>query len=218
VSVKFNGDESLMVILKILEMKVAGRKRKLAKALGVKFYQQPGERVARELIGKILVHRVGGRELRARIVETEAYLGPSDLASHSSKGRTKRTEIMFGRAGHAYVYFIYGMYEMFNIVAGKTGEAHAVLVRAAEPLDGWEVDLSGPGKFATRLEIKRSDNGIDLTGDRLFLLDSDERPEVSVSARIGIDYAKDWVSKPLRFFDSASGAVSRRAKPRKRPL
>ncbi len=185
--------------------------------LGLPFYQQRGEGLARSLIGKVLVHRVGGEELRGRIVETEAYLGPSDLASHSSKGRTKRTEIMFGRAGHAYVYFIYGMYEMFNIVAGQTGGAHAVLVRAAEPLDGWEADLSGPGKLATRFGILRSDNGADLTGEKLFLLDRGERPEIAVSPRIGIDYAGDWVDKPLRFFDASSDAVSGRRKGKTRP-
>jgi DNA-3-methyladenine glycosylase len=189
-----------------------GRGRKLARA----FYQQSGEELAQALIGKVLVHRFEGKQLRGRIVETEAYLGPADLAAHSSKGRTKRTEIMFGRAGHAYVYFIYGMYEMFNIVAGRTGDAHAVLVRAAEPLDGWEADLSGPGKLATRFGILRSDNGVDLTGEKLFVLDRGEKPEIGVSPRIGIDYAGEWVDKPLRFFDVASDSVSRRPKDRAR--
>src|SRR5271154_5511843 len=101
------------------------------KQLSRSFYQRDARTVARELIGPILVHRVKGREFRARIVETEAYLGPIDLASHASKGRRKRTEGMFGPAGHAYVYFIYGMYDMFNIGAGKPGSAHAVLIRAA---------------------------------------------------------------------------------------
>jgi DNA-3-methyladenine glycosylase len=96
--------------------------RKLDRA----FYQKPAEQLARDLIGKILVHRVGGREQRGRIVETEAYVGPHDLACHASKGRTKRTEVMFGDAGHAYVYFIYGMYEMLNIVASHVGDAQAV--------------------------------------------------------------------------------------------
>ena len=192
------------------------RRNRRGRKLALSFYQQSGEDLARALIGKILVHRVEGKQLRGRIVETEAYLGPSDLASHSSKGRTKRTEIMFGRAGHAYVYFIYGMYEMFNIVAGKTGQAHAVLVRAAEPLDGWQADLSGPGKLATRFGILRSDNGLDLTADKLFILDRGDRPQIAVSPRIGIDYAGDWIDKPLRFFDPASNAVSRRPKPQNR--
>ena len=182
------------------------------------FYQQPGDELARALIGKILVHRTGAKQYRARIVETEAYMGPADLASHSSRGRTKRTEVMFGLAGHAYVYFIYGMYEMFNIVAGQTGEAQAVLVRAAEPMDGWQADLSGPGKLARAFELKRSDNGLDLTGSSLFLLDNPgDRPKIAVSPRIGIDYAGRWVSAPLRFFDANSPAVSKvRSAPRKR--
>ena len=94
-----------------------------------------------------MVRRVGRVVRRARIIEVEAYLGPKDLASHASKGRTKRNEVMFGPPGRAYVYFIYGMYEMFNITTGPADGAHALLVRAAEPLDGWEVDLSGPGRL-----------------------------------------------------------------------
>ena len=118
--------------------------RKLDRA----FYQKPAEQLARDLIGKILVHRVRGTELRGRIVETEAYIGEHDLACHASKGRTQRTEVMFGEAGHAYVYFIYGMYEMLNIVASHVNDAQAVLIRAAEPLDGWDENLTGPGRFA----------------------------------------------------------------------
>jgi len=180
------------------------------KKLGRRFYQRPADALAAGLIGKILVHRVDGRVLRARIVEAEAYMGPADLASHSSKGRTKRTEVMFGRAGHAYVYFIYGMYEMFNIVAGVTGEAHAVLIRAAEPLDGWKIDLSGPGKLARGFQIRRADNGQDLTGTRLYLLDDGFVPSrVVASPRINIDYAREWIEKPLRYCDAASPFVSK---------
>src|SRR4030081_773672 len=112
------------------------------------FFRRPAAELARDLIGKVLVRRFRGKEYRARIVETEAYVGAHDLACHASKGRTARTEVMFGQAGRAYVYLIYGMYTMLNIVAGETGEAAAVLVRAAEPLDGWQADLSGPGKLA----------------------------------------------------------------------
>jgi DNA-3-methyladenine glycosylase len=181
-----------------------------AKKLGRRFYQQPADVLARALIGKILVHRVSDRTLRARIVEVEAYMGPSDLASHSSKGRTRRTEVMFGQAGHAYVYFIYGMYEMFNIVAGATGEAQAVLVRAGEPLDGWQADLTGPGKFAGALEIKRSDNGRDLTSGDLFLQDDGvAASRILASPRVNIDYAGEWVEKPLRFSDVDSRCVSK---------
>src|SRR5437879_9811505 len=116
------------------------------KKLGRAFYERPAIDIARDLLGKILVHRVGKRTLRARIVETEAYVGEHDLACHASKGRTKRTEVMFGPAGHAYVYFIYGMYDMLNIVCAHEGNAQAVLVRAAEAIN-FEADLSGPGKL-----------------------------------------------------------------------
>ncbi len=164
------------------------------------FYQQDAVKVAKGLIGAVLVHRIRGREYRARIVETEAYVGPHDLASHSSKGRTKRTEIMFGPAGHAYVYLIYGMYEMFNIVAGKTGTGQAVLIRAAEPLDGWKADLTGPGKLTRALRITRTHNGLDLTGNKLFLLrDHGHSAKIRKTARIGVDYAKEWKDAKLRF-------------------
>src|SRR3954454_9931542 len=123
------------------------------------FFSRPAIDLAPALIGKILVRRWRGTELRARIVETEAYVGEHDLACHASKGRTGRTEVMFGEAGHAYVYFIYGMYDMFNIVTGETGVAEAVLVRAAEALDEWQADLSGPGKLARAMEITRKENG-----------------------------------------------------------
>jgi DNA-3-methyladenine glycosylase len=161
------------------------------------------------LIGKILVHRVEGEEYRARLVETEAYVGTHDLACHASKGRTTRTEVMFGQGGHAYIYFIYGMYDMFNIVASVPDDAQAVLVRAAEPL-GWEADLSGPGKLARAMHLTRKENGISLTGGRLFLLDNPrDRPRIVVAKRIGVDYAGGWKDAPLRFFDRDSAAVSR---------
>ena len=174
------------------------------------FFRQDASELARALIGKILVRRWRGREYRARIVETEAYLGPDDLASHSSKGRTRRTEVMFGPAGRAYVYFIYGMYWMLNIVAGETGKAHAVLIRAAEPLDGWAADLSGPARLARELRITSTDNGVDVTGAKLFLVDNPtDRPRVLHDKRVGIDYAKHWKDEALRFFDPDSAAVSR---------
>ncbi len=174
------------------------------------FFERSALKLARELIGKVLVHRVDGREYRARIVETEAYMGEHDLACHASKGRTRRTEVMFGPAGHAYVYFIYGMYEMLNIVAAKRGDAQAVLIRAAEPLNGWEAKLSGPGKLAREMKIKRSDNGLDLTGDKLFVLDDGKKStRILRTKRIGVDYAEEWKDKLLRFMDADSPAISR---------
>jgi DNA-3-methyladenine glycosylase len=175
------------------------------------FYRRDAETVARELIGAIVVHRRKGRSYRARIVETEAYVGPHDLASHSSKGRTKRTEVMFGPAGCAYVYLIYGMYEMFNIVAGETGSGQAVLIRAAEPLDDWDADLSGPGKLTRALGITRVMNGLELTGNRLYLVrNSHYRPRVRRAKRIGVEYAGKWKHRLLRYFDGSSEAVTYR--------
>ncbi len=181
------------------------------KKLGRTFFQSDAETLARDLIGTVLVHRVKGRESRARIVEAEAYLGPQDLACHTSRGRTKRTEVMFGPAGHAYVYLIYGMYDMFNIVAGETGSGQSVLIRAAEPLEGWDADLSGPGKLTRAFHITRTMNGIDLTGDRFFLLaDPADRPRIGKAKRIGVEYAGVWKDRLLRFFDARSTAVTHR--------
>ena len=178
--------------------------------LGRSFYDRDAVDVAHDLIGAELVHVVGGQTLRARIVEAEAYVGPHDLASHSSKGRTKRTEVMFGPPGHAYVYFIYGMHEMFNIVVAAEGDAQAVLIRAAEPLDGWDVNLSGPARFARGMRITRAENGADLTGDRLYLTKAGRlEARVIRSPRVGVDYAREWKDALLRFSDADSRAVSK---------
>ncbi len=179
--------------------------------LGREYFRRDADQLARGLIGLVLVHRRGGREYRARIVETEAYVGPRDLACHTSRGRTERTEVMFGPAGHAYVYLIYGMYWMINIVAGRTGSGQAVLLRAAEPLDGWKTDLSGPGRLSRALGITGAMNGADLTGDRIFLLqDPADRPRIRKAKRIGVEYAGVWKDRLLRFYDDGSAAVSQR--------
>ena len=181
-----------------------------ARKLGRNFYRQPAAELAPALLGTILVHVVDGQTLRARIVETEAYCGPHDLASHSSRGLTRRTEVMFGDGGHAYVYFIYGMYEMFNVVASTVDDAQAVLVRAAEPMDGWDADLSGPGKLARAFKITRADNGVDLTGGKLYLTQSTSPlPRIVRTKRIGVDYAGEWKDELLRFIDGDSKAVSK---------
>jgi DNA-3-methyladenine glycosylase len=173
-------------------------------------FAQPAAELSRALLGTVLVRAIDGVPRRARVVETEAYLGPADLASHSSKGRTRRTEVMFGPAGRAYVYFIYGMHQMLNVVAGETGGAHAVLLRAAEPLDGWEVDLTGPGRLARAFRVTAADNGIDLCGNDLhFLSDPQYRPRVVRAKRVGIDYAGHWKHRLLRFID-ARNPVARR--------
>jgi DNA-3-methyladenine glycosylase len=177
---------------------------------GADAFERSAIGLSTRLLGSILVKRVGRTLRRARIVEVEAYLGPKDLASHSSKGRTARTEVMFGPAGRAYVYFIYGMHWMFNVVAGRPGRAHAVLIRAAEPLDGWTADLSGPGKLARHFGITRTHNGLALTGAAFhFVSDPDYRPRVARSKRIGVDYAKEWKDKPLRFVDARNPVAAR---------
>jgi len=167
------------------------------------FYSRQATVVARQLLGKVLVRRSGGRELRARVAETEAYIGEHDLACHASKGRTKRTEVLYGPAGHAYVYFIYGMYDMFNVVTGWEGVAQAVLIRGAVPLDGWEADLTGPGKLTRAMKITRALNGADLLGNEVFVLDdAGYRVQIARSRRIGIDYAGPWRDALLRFVDT----------------
>jgi DNA-3-methyladenine glycosylase len=174
------------------------------------FFIQPANIVAPSLLGAVMVRRCGRKLRRARLVETEAYLGPRDLASHASKGRTARSEVLFGPSGRAYVYFVYGMHWMFNIVCGAPGDAQAVLVRAAEPLDGWEADLTGPAKLARALEITGAENGSDLTdGNIYFLSEPDYRVCIRRTRRVGIDYAKHWRNRRLRFIDTANPVASR---------
>jgi DNA-3-methyladenine glycosylase len=172
--------------------------------------------VARELIGMHLVHDDGERVRRGRIVETEAYLGPRDLAAHSSRGRTARTEVMFGPAGFAYVYFIYGFWNCLNVVTARPGVPQAVLLRALEPLGALTGRTSGPGLLCRAMRIDRRLNGADLLGEELWL----ERPakelpvRIGRSARIGVEYAGEWAARPWRFYDRASCYVST---PRRRP-
>jgi len=149
-----------------------------------------------------MARRVGARVLRARVVEVEAYLGPKDLASHSSKGRTPRTEVMFGPPGRAYVYFVYGMHWLFNIVCGREGAAHAVLIRAADPMDGWDARLTGPARLTSAFGITGLHNRLDLSSGPIgFTGDPSYRPRIIRTARIGVDYAGDWKDRPLRFID-----------------
>ena len=158
-----------------------------------------------------LVHD-DGRTLRAgRIVETEAYLGPRDLAAHSARGRTRRTEVMFGPPGHAYVYLIYGFWNCLNVVTGRPGVPHAVLLRALEPLGDLTDSTWGPGLLCRALHIDRSLNGADLRGDRVWLERPGGRvraPRIARAPRIGVDYAGEWAQRPWRFFDRDSPCVS----------
>lgn len=187
------------------------------------FYRQPTKEVAKQLLGKYLVHRYAEDTLVGRIVETEAYLGPHDLACHAAKGRTKRTEVMFGAAGHAYVYFIYGFYNMLNLVTEAKDFPAAVLIRAVEPVRGIDQMkqhrksnllhklASGPGKLCQAFAIDRSLNGADVCGKVLYLEDRGEAmPKFTATPRIGVDYAGQWKDKPLRFIVRDSEFVSKR--------
>ena len=150
--------------------------------------------VAPELLGKLLVCRVGGELLRYRITETEAYRGAEDLACHASKGRTARTEAMFHAGGVVYVYLIYGMYWMLNFVTEHENEPQAALIRGLE-------GFYGPGRLTRQLHIDRSFYDEDLTvSSRIWLEDDGFRPPYSTGTRIGVDYAGDWKNKPWRFY------------------
>lgn len=173
------------------------------------FYARATLTVARELIGMHLLHADGGVIRRGRIVETEAYQGPEDLAAHSARGRTPRNEVMFGHAGYVYVYLIYGIWHCVNIVTRSAGVPHAVLIRAVEPLENL-AHTHGPGLLCRAYHIDRSCNGLDLLGDTLWLEqpETSRRARVQRATRIGVDYAGDWALKPWRFFDRDSPYVS----------
>jgi DNA-3-methyladenine glycosylase len=172
------------------------------------FFERSTLAIAADLIGMHLVHDDGRRVRRGRIVETEAYQGPRDLAAHSARGRTARTEVMFGPPGHAYVYFIYGFWYCLNVVTGAPGVPHAVLLRALEPLQGL-ARASGPGLLCRAMGIDRRFNGVDLRGEVLWLeRRTGAAPRIARSTRIGVDYAGDWARKRWRFYESGSPFVS----------
>jgi DNA-3-methyladenine glycosylase len=181
-----------------------------------RFYNRPTVDVARDLLGKVLVHG----ETAGVIVETEAYLGGDDLAAHSAAGITDRTRVLFGPPGHAYVYMSYGMHDCFNIVAEPAGTPGGVLIRALEPVEGLDLmrsrrprarsdrDLaSGPGKLTSALGITRAHSGTDMTrGSLVVRAGANEDVEVLVTPRIGITKCVDW---PLRFVIKGNRFVSR---------
>jgi DNA-3-methyladenine glycosylase len=181
--------------------------------------------VARRLLGQLLVVPTrDGRRVSGIIVETEAYRGPEDRASHAYGGRrTRRTEPMYAPGGTAYVYFVYGMYHQFNVVTAVADVPHAVLVRALEPVEGLPLmrrrrggvaplDLtSGPGKLCIALGIDRRLDRADLLGDRVWLEPGRRvRPaDIAAGPRVGIDYARDWAARPWRFWLRGNPFVSR---------
>ena len=175
------------------------------------FYDRDTILVARELLGKLLVHQSGGIERIGKIVEVEAYLGEHDLAAHSSKGLTERTKIMFGPPGHAYVYLIYGMHNCMNVVTEREGHASAVLLRAVEPVKNLEGRTQGPGLLCRAMGIDRRLNGHDLLSDDFFIAapESAEKFPVVKRPRIGVDYARHWARRHLRFYIKGNPFVSR---------
>jgi DNA-3-methyladenine glycosylase len=177
--------------------KPAGRK-----ILGRRYFSHPTLQVARSLLGKYLVRKNGRRMLAGRIVEVEAYIGMEDRACHASKGRTARTDVMFGPAGVSYVYLIYGMHHCFNIVTEREGFPSAVLVRAVE--EGTTRTLiDGPGRVCRFLAIDRKLNRKDLTRGRVLWVEDRggriARSSIMAGRRIGVDYAGTWAGKPWRF-------------------
>lgn len=174
------------------------------------FYDRDTVTVARELLGKCLVHGAGASRKVGRIVEVEAYVGAHDKASHSYRGYTARNAPMFGPPGHAYVYLIYGMYWCMNVVTEREGHASAVLIRAVEPVAGIVGRTQGPGLLCKAMGIDRRLNGCDLTGDGLHIADDGFSGfRIVKRPRIGVDYAGSWARRHLRFYVAGNPFVSR---------
>ena len=174
------------------------------------FYARRTLTVARELIGMHLVRADRGKRLIGRIVETEAYQGPQDLAAHSARGKTDRNAVMFGPPGFAYVYLIYGMWNCVNVVTREDGIPHAVLIRAVEPVANIDAKTWGPGLLCKAMDIDRTLTGMDLCGTTLWIEEPTDfsRGRLVRAPRIGVDYAGSWAAKPWRFFDHRSPYVS----------
>lgn len=189
------------------------------------FYEQPDVvKVAEELIGKYLITKIDEVYAIGKIVETEAYCGRNDKACHANNKRTPRTEVMYGRGGHAYVYLCYGIHHLFNVVTNKEGLADAVLVRALEPVAGLEEMkqrrffastntklTAGPGMLSQAMGIRKHMTGYDLLGETIWIAKGDmERFEIKNDVRIGIDYAEEDALKPWRFTMKGNKYVSRK--------
>lgn len=176
------------------------------KRLDAEFFNQNTLKIAKSLLGKILCVKNGRKTVRGIITETEAYRGEDDLACHASKGRTKRTETMYKKAGTVYVYMIYGMYFCLNIVTEKENYPAAVLVRGVVPLSTSNVDsggkINGPGRVCRYFGINKSFNGLNVSGDKIWLKDwgiKAAKKGIVASKRIGVDYAKYCKDYPWRF-------------------
>lgn len=176
------------------------------------FYDRDTIEVARDMLGKHLVHVVAGVERVGRIVEVEAYLGPHDLAAHSARGLTNRTRVMFGPPGHAYVYLIYGMHWCMNAVTQAEGTASAVLLRALEPVRNIEGRTQGPGLLCKAMGIDGRYHGHDLLSDELHIAEAPQPHPIRIvkRPRIGVDYAgRHWARRLLRFYIRGNPFVSK---------
>ena len=188
--------------------------------LGRDFYMRDAITVARELIGKKLVHRSADGITGGIIVEAEAYMGAIDAAAHSFKGRTRRTEIQYAEGGRAYIYMIYGMHICFNVTTNAVDVPEAVLIRALEPVDG--IDLmkirrkkklpkelcNGPGKLTQAMAISMADYGVDLCGNELFIETTERAVELDAARRINVAYAGAAAEFPWRFLMRNSAFIS----------
>ena len=187
------------------------------------FYARSALRVARDLLGCVLWRRLDGELVGGRIVETEAYVGAEDRACHARHGRTPRNAVMFGPPGYAYVYFVYGVHDMLNVVCRESGRPEAVLLRAIEPVHGLPLMrerrrverhtalTSGPGKLCQAFAITRRQNGIDLRGRELWIVRGRPRSgeRLRRSPRIGVAYAGAHAARPWRFYLEGNPCVSR---------
>ncbi len=192
------------------------------------FYLCDGIELSRKLLGKVLCRKTENGILKARIVETEAYMGQGDKAAHASKGKTDRTAVLFEDGGKAYIYLIYGMYCCLNISANIENIPDCVLIRALEPIDGISQMCknrntdkvfnlcSGPGKLCQALQLSKQDNATDLTGDRIWIEDDGFAVgEIAASKRINIDYAEEAIDFLWRFYIPDSPYLSVKERKRK---
>jgi DNA-3-methyladenine glycosylase len=203
-------------VLKPLDLNVSEAR---AARLPRSWYARDALVLGRQLVGCLLVYEdaASGVTRAARIVETEAYRGPRDLACHARAGLTKRTRALLGPEGHAYVYFVYGMHDCFNVTCGGEGWGHAVLIRAAEPTWGFDAGarLDGPGRLCRAMGITRTFDGHDLTlaaedgGASLYICPRARRPRIVITPRVGVAYSGEWADRPWRFLDAGSAHVSR---------
>jgi DNA-3-methyladenine glycosylase len=196
--------------------------------LSRKFYVRPARKIARDLLGKFIVRKIGRKKIIGKIVETEAYVGPEDKASHAYCGKiTERNKAEYMTGGHIYIYLVYGMHWQLNISTGSEGDPECVLLRALEPIDigkdssklktqnsKLKIVPNGPGKLCRYLKLDKSFYGEDVTTSRrIWLVDRNEKikdSKIVSAARIGIDYAEEWVEKPLRFYIKNNSFVSRK--------